>query len=192
MYVTMHAMTKSYDIAVFAPSDGLTPLQTKKLNQNFQRLLDLVSGRDENTETVVKTAAVVQEYVIPVVMDIAYPIGSLILAKDATSLPAWGEWQEVTQYNNRFIRLGSFGNTGGSATQTIECTMPSHTHTYYKQVAGNTIKVEESSASGAKNVLTSIKDASATTNTSSAGNGSDQVISTIPPYVTMKLFERVA
>lgn len=189
----MRHMAKSFDIALFNSSDGLTPIQVKKLNQNFQRLQEIASGKDENSEAVVRVASAVQESLMPIIMDSAYPIGCLILAKDADALPKWGEWQEVTSYNNRFIRIaGTYGSTGGAASQIVAPTLPEHTHTYRKQVAGDKVKVDASTKDSAKEVLATIKDATTTTDTSAAGTDSTgQSISTIPPFVTMRLFERI-
>lgn len=185
-------MAKSYDIALFDPSDGLTPIQAKKLNNNFQRLLDLMSGKDEGSETTIKITSQVRKNLEPVIMDAAFPIGTLLLAKDSTCLPLWGKWREVTTYNNRFIRLGgNYGGTGGSASQVVAPQLPEHTHSYYKQVVDKTIKVAESTANNAKEVVTSIKDATTTSVTTPAGEEpTTQTISTIPPYMYLKLFER--
>lgn len=183
-------MAKSYDIALFNPSDGLTPIQTQKLNANFKRILDLVSGQDEGNEAVIKIANTVQDKLQPLIMDAAYPIGCLILAKDLTSLPKWGKWREVTAANNRFIRIGNYGETGGSSTQTVTATTARHRHTYVKQVADTKVKVDPSTASGAKEVIATLKDATTSSYTGYEGDGQDQTISTIPPFMKMKLFER--
>ena len=182
-------MARSFDIALFGPSDGLTPIQTKKLNSNFQRLLDIASGADEGSEAVEKIIDRTQDKLMPMILDAAYPIGCLVLAKDSTYLPKWGKWREITDYDNRFIRIGgTYGTTGGSSSQTVEAVLPAHTHTYYKQVAGTKVKVDVSTSSSAKQVISTLEDEQA--NTGSKGDGQSQTISTIPPFVRMKLFER--
>lgn len=189
-FVIIPPMVKSYDIAMFHPSDGLTPLQAKKLNENFQRVLGIISHIDEEGESIVRITNAVQDKLQPLIMDAAYPIGCLILAKDTTSLPKWGKWREVTDANNRFIRIGDYGQTGGSSSQTITATTKRHRHTYVKQVADTKVKVDTSTATSAKEVIATLKDSADTSYTSYEGDGQDQTISTIPPYMSMKLFER--
>lgn len=176
---------------MFHPSDGLTPIQIKKLNQNFQRLLEIASGKDENNESIVKTATIIQDKLQPLIMDAAYPIGCVVLAKDELSVPAWGKWREVTQFNNRYIRLGTtWGSIGGSSNITINPSTAPHTHTYLKQVADKTIKVDESTKDTAKSVISTLKDSTTPTDTSEAGDGQSQTVAINPSYVTLRMFER--
>ena len=176
------------------PSDGLTPIQTRKLNQNFQRIVErFVLLDDDNGLVIDKAVAIAIDKVMGQVLDALMPVGTLLLAKSWIELPKLGEWREVTEFDGRYLRLGgNYGSKGGSATQDITGILAEHSHSYYKQVGGTKIKVDVSTSSSAKEVLQSVVDAEQPSDTGKAGDDDQHTISIQPPYVRMKLFERVA
>ena len=189
-------MTKSLDIAIFNHSDGLTPIQTKKLNQNFQRLIDVISGRDENSEAAARLATIVREALYPDFMDNAYPIGTILFAKDPSALPKVGKWQELIDYKNRFIRIGDdYGTTGGSNSQTINFALPRHRHGFLdgNNHVNQSVQVEKyiPGSGNSVTVYNTFRHSEDSKMTDYAGEDNQtQTISTIPPYVTLRLFER--
>ena len=184
-------MTKSLDIAIFNPSDGLTPFQTKKLNQNFQRLTEVATGRDENSEATTRLVNIVKDTLYESVMEAAYPVGTILFAKDSDALPRWGKWREL-EHVGRFIRIGqNYGDTGGSASQRITPKLPEHNHIYYNQIEDETVKVQPSTAANAKEVIATLKDDDFPHATEFTGETDPSfTVSTIPPFVTLRLFER--
>ena len=177
-------MPKAPDIALFHPSDGLTPLVTSKLNVNFLNLL-AASGEREDQDLIDEAAQEILAQVEEAMFNIVYPIGSVILWKssDPNQMPGHGSWRVVQSALGRYLSIGnSYGSTGGSSS--VPVPLSSHSHTF--------TGIEQSTIStGSGQPIDVMVPSSVPSETNQTGENSPS-IAIQPEYFTVVLIERYA
>ena len=193
-------MARSYDIAQFNPGDGLDPRVMRKLNDNFGRLLDIASGQDEAivSQISVSISDEALRRIREELFDEVLPVGTIMMLRSISDLPSRGLWrlfsgEDSDPYAGRFVRIASStGGKGGSNSATVYSNPVPHTHTYFKQVAGQTVMVEISSSASAVEVISAIEDAATASDTGQSGGQQQPVtVSTVPEYVDVLMVERI-
>lgn len=181
-------MARSFDIAEFNSSDGMTPMQTSKLNANFRRLVEMVSVEQPAVKPdvdVSEVVSLVMPYVYAAMGDYLLPIGTVLMVGDSWT-PPYGTWVELSSYDGRYVVVGSsYGDTGGSSSH--EVPLPLHSHSVPD--AGFTQVACEPSYDPQTAVEAVVPDGPADTSAEGVDPAS---IDIDPPYVTMRFVRRTA
>lgn len=186
-------LARSYDIAEFNSSDGLTPMQTAKLNANFRRVAQLAQVEAPAVKPdvdVSEVVSLVMPQVYAAMADYLLPVGTVLIVNDEWEAP-YGTWVEVTSHKGRYLRMWDgddpvYGQHGGHASRTVEVPLPEHSHGYLRPDASVAVEA----APGGTGAMASVLEPD---DTDPAGVDPAEVEVTLDPeYVTVRMVRRTA
>lgn len=135
-----------------------------------------------------------QNYSLPALINLIYPIGSIYLSVNSTSPQQLfgGEWEQI---KDKFLLSAgdtySSGSEGGEATHTLTVEeMPSHNHSLSDPIDKNSIKLGSMTGDANWALTKRAADYDYSLGTNSAGGGVAH--NNMPPYLTVYMWKRTS
>lgn len=135
-----------------------------------------------------------QNYSLPALINLIYPIGSIYLSVNSTSPQQLfgGEWEQI---KDKFLLSAgdtySSGSEGGEATHTLTVEeIPSHNHTLSDPIDKNRIKL--GSMTGDTNWALTKRAANYDYSLDTNNTGGGVAHNNMPPYLSVYVWKRIA